>query len=63
MAQICGNISDARLSAFSQHISNPILTYTKNYKLNRINKIAFERGYEIAYLKSPTPPQPPSNPK
>ena len=55
IAQRYGEAHDTQLRAFANDIANSILTYTENYGLNRINSIRFERGFEIAYLKSAPP--------
>jgi hypothetical protein len=43
---------DMQLQKYSLGIANAILTYPRLYKDHRVNNIRFEKGYEIAYLKS-----------
>jgi hypothetical protein len=50
---------DTRLKELSVVIINAIITYLKNYLKHRTDGIRFEKGYEIAYLKSAHPPTQP----
>lgn len=58
-----GNQQDDKLFQFAKQIAAAIFTYSKYYHDHRLNSIRFEKGHEIANLKSAPPQSPPPDMK